>query len=124
MKKHEITKECMTALEQSIVHWKANVRSTPCVELSVGSCALCKLYYKGGECDHCIILKDTGVRTCEKTPYSAVSRLDDDIVSYNYGEYGGILSEDDLHGELEIHVEEMLAYLIDLKERCVVSESK
>jgi hypothetical protein len=71
------TPEDITALEQSISKWEANVRAEDPTKLLFGAdnCPLCAIYYNFDEkantldCSGCPVSKKTGANWCDGSPY-------------------------------------------------------
>jgi hypothetical protein len=71
MKKIRVSKKGRELLDQSIAHWRENVRCAERgepIDTSMGACALCGGYYRA-LCRGCAIYELTGFPYCQRTPY-------------------------------------------------------
>ena len=65
--------ETLTALKESIEHWKKNAADPENATIGSTNCSLCKIYFDSGcELDEvrCPVFEFTGHQECVTTPYS------------------------------------------------------
>lgn len=115
MRTHVISQEAMGALDLSINKWYG-ILYHGWADTGAVNCMLCKYaddVYNGepDPCYHCPVFADVGINNCDNTPYEGWIEL------FNKGE--DKIADDARRFEA---AKKMLAYLIGLKERCIVEE--